>query len=392
MKKKHTDSIIVTMIVFAVIGILSLIPLSTGILDPLARAITDFDIYDLVFSKLRDEPPVDTSIVIVNVGNLDRAGIAAQLDSINNHNPKVIAIDIFFWKEKDPAQDAYLSDAISRCRNLTMVSMLSRYNEDKESYDTLAFSLRKFTKNAETGFANFPEDEKGGFRTIRSFKPFAYCKNKKEEAFAVKIVEMADKNKYNDFLERNNESEIINYRGNFNKFYFLDTYAIFDSTTDLSLLKDKIVLIGYMGENLNTKVLEDIFFTPLNEKYAGRSYPDMYGVAVHANIVSMLMHNNYIDTMPRFLSLLLAVVFCFFCILGLFTIKSKYKDWFGAAFRWIILLVTILELDLGVNIFNYFNYKINLTLLLAAIVLSPACMDLYQSFVEKRLFRTKNKR
>lgn len=391
MKKTHLDSIIVTIIVFAIIGLFSLIPLKTGILDPLGKAISDFDIYDLVFSRLRNEQQADTNIVIVNVGNLDRAGIARQIDTVNKYSPKVIALDIFFWKEKDPGPDSVLSKAISRCRNLVMVSMLDRYNEDKDSYDTLSTSMSKFTGNAVTGFANFPEDDKGGYRTIRSFQPVAFYKHKKEVAFPVKVVEAIDRKKYENFLKRNNEKEIINFRGNFNKFYYLDTYTLLEGGADLHILKDKIVLMGYMGENLTTKVLEDIFFTPLNERYAGRSFPDMYGVVINANIVSMLMNENFIGRMPYYLSLILAVVSCFFCALGLFTIKSKYKDWFGAAFKLFMLLVTILDLDIGVNIFNYFNYKINLTLLLAALVLTPTCLDLYQIYIEKWLFKKLSK-
>jgi CHASE2 domain-containing sensor protein len=386
-KKKHFDSIIVTIIVFAIIGIFYLIPLKTGILDPLAKAISDFDIYDLVFSRLRTEQKADTNIVIVNVGNLDRAGLAGQIDTLNKYRPKVIALDIFFRGEKDPHGDSLLSTALSKCRNIVMVSMLDRYNEDKDSYDTMITSSPQFLGNAETGYANFPEDEKGGYRTIRGLRPFAFYKDKKEMAFPIRIVEAAVNNKYLSFLKRGNDIEIINYRGNFNKFYYLDTYNLLEGNFNRSLIKNKIVLMGYMGENLNTKVLEDIFYTPLNENYAGRSFPDMYGVVINANIVSMLLGGSFIDRMPYYLSVPIAVVFCFLCTLGLFTIKSKYRDYFGAAFKWFILLVTILELDLGVNIFNYFNYKINLTLLLAAVVLIPACIDLYQNYIEKWLFK-----
>ncbi|MCU7493842.1 MAG: CHASE2 domain-containing protein [Ignavibacteria bacterium] len=387
MNKKYIDSLFVTAMVFAIIGLFSLIPFKTGILDPIGRAISDFDIYDLVFSRLRPEQKADTSIVLVNIGNLDRGSIARQIDTLNKYSPKVVAMDIFFWTEKNAQSDSALSRALTKCQKLVMVSMLSKFNDEKDTYDTLITSTGKFRAKALTGFANFPEDEKGGYRTIRSFQPFALYKGTKIPAFPLKIVETADKKSYQSFLRRNNQKEIINYRGNFNKFYFLDANSLLEGNLKPWILRNKIVLMGFMGENMDTKILEDIFFTPLNERYAGRSFPDMYGVVINANIVSMLLNENFIDTMPYFLSLLLAITFCFLCALGLFTIKSHYKDWFGLAFKWFMLLLAILELDLGVNIFNYFNYKINLTLLLAAIVLTPTCMDLYQSYIEKRLFK-----
>lgn len=356
-------------------------------MDPIGRAISDFDIYDLVFSRLRKEPQVDTNIVLVNIGNLDRNGIGREIRIIKNYKPKIIGLDVFFWKEKGAAQDTLLSDALSEYSNFVLVSKLDRYNSSLDIYDTLLHSAPIFSRNKATGYANYPEDDKGSFRTIRNFSPKASYKNSTEYAFPVKIVNMIDSNKVKSLLSRNNEREIINYRGNFNKFYFLDTYDILDETARLNLLKDKIVLLGYMGVNLNITTLEDIFFTPMNERYAGRAFPDMYGIVINANIISMLLNQDYIDKMPYWLSIVLAVILCFWCVEGLLLIKRKYKDWFGAAFRFFIFLLTLIDLDLGVYIFNYFNYKINLTLMLAAIVLTPSGLDLYKSFIEKKLFK-----
>ena len=73
----------------------------------------------------------------------------------------------------------------------------------------------------------------------------------------------------------------------------------YPAKADLSFIKDKIVLLGFMGINLNDKTFEDIFFTPLNERYAGKSFPDMYGVVIQANIISMILNKKYINTMPQ---------------------------------------------------------------------------------------------
>ena len=50
-----------------------------------------------------------------------------------------------------------------------------------------------------------------------------------------------------------------------------------------------------MGENEKAYSMKDRYFTPLNEKYSGRSHPDMHGVLVHANIISMIQHADYIN-------------------------------------------------------------------------------------------------
>ena len=61
-----------------------------------------------------------SEIVLVNIGELDRTGIAKQLEILANYHPKVIGIDAFFRKPKrsdSPTEDSILiagDSALSR--------------------------------------------------------------------------------------------------------------------------------------------------------------------------------------------------------------------------------------------------------------------------------------
>jgi CHASE2 domain-containing sensor protein len=290
-------------------------------------------------------------------------------------------LDALFEEEKDPFADSVLADALSKCPNLVLVSRLEKYDDKKKVFDTLLTSINLFNQYASNGFANLPSDEKVSFRTIREFQASAKADNHTVYSFAAKIVE-----KYNPeafkFLEKREKSiEKINYVGNYNKFYFLDTEQVLTGAVDLSFIKDKIVLFGFIGINSNNKTLEDIFFTPLNDRYAGKSFPDMYGVVIQANIVSMILNKNYINTMPQWLSIFIAIVLTYVSAYIIYNIKRKIKDWFGVIAKLYILTLSLSNLFIGVMAFHHFNYRINLTLGLAVVVLAGTITSMYEMYV-----------
>ncbi|HAB53012.1 MAG TPA: hypothetical protein DCE80_12735, partial [Ignavibacteriales bacterium] len=157
---------------------------------------------------------------------------------------------------------------------------------------------------------------------------------------------------------------------------------------DLSFIKDKIVLIGFMGIRLNEKTLEDIFFTPLNERYAGKSFPDMYGVVIHANIVSMILNKKFINIMPQWLSIILAVILSYVSAYIIYSFKRKHKDWFGTFTKLYMLTVSLLNLYIGVMVLHHFNYRINLTLAIAVVFLTGTILDLYNNFIGRIFLST----
>lgn len=83
--------------------------------------------------------------------------------------------------------------------------------------------------------------------------------------------------------------------------------------------------------------MKDRYYTPLNERSSGRSIPDMFGVIIHANIISMLLDEDYIDDVPEWLLYLFS--FLYFYQL-LYFLKVVEKNFFTVAF---IRLIQILQ-------------------------------------------------
>ena len=264
-----------------------------------------------------------------------------------------------------------------------MVDKLDSFNENTNRYGSIRSSLTKFSRFSKGGFANLPNDDEVGFRTIREFRPLVKVRDSTALAFSSMIISIYNKNALQYLSQRGNQNEVINFRGNYNRFYFIDTYLYAEPGVELSFIKDKILLMGYKGPDLNTKTLEDVFFTPLNDRYAGKSFPDMYGIVIHANIISMILNRTYVNVMPDWISYLLAFVICFLNVKMLLKILSGIKDWFNGASKLFIFIFSILTLFLSIEILHFFNYKINLNSALIAVVLSNTVIEIYDNYVLK---------
>jgi CHASE2 domain-containing sensor protein len=377
-----------TVFIFVLLGLLSSIPIQSDVFNPVQSTFDDFELTDIVFSKLRPDTlyKADTNIVLVNIGRLDRKGIAEEINSINKHHPKVIGIDAAFRFPKSLESDTALANALAGVQNLVLVSGVHRFNKEAKQYDTLETSHPLFNRHGVTGFANLIVESDDYYKSCRSFSPKETVRGQTELAFPVKVAQLYQPDIVASFLKRDNTYEYINYRGNFTggAFYALDVADIFDPAMEETLeelIRGKIVLMGFMGEDFQSRTLEDKLYTPLNENYVGKAHPDMYGVVVHANTISMILRQEYINHSPLIAEILIAVLLCFLNV-ALFTfIMNYFGDWYDSITIVWQLMQTCLIMYIIVALFYMFNLKINLTLALAAVLLSSNALELYYHIV-----------
>ena len=372
----------ITITVFVIIWLLTFIPVNLGFFNPMKNALYDFDVNDIVFSKLSPEKSADTNIVIVNIGYLNRPQLAELITKIKSYKPKVVGLDILFRENKEPIGDSLLSKAIKLDGNTVIVNKLSGFDEDKQNYDTLITSINKLTNFSYSGYANLPSKAGSNLTTIRLFKPEAKYKDSTIDAFSTEITKLFDKKSYDELIKRNNDFETINYRGNADKFYYIDGTNL-NNLDNVDFIKNKIVLLGFLGEYPSHTILEDIFYTPLNENYAGKTYPDMYGVVIHANIISMILSKSYINNLPSWIEVLLAMIICYLNIVLLKFIKMKNIDWLSIISLATKTLEFIILLFIDLEIFINFQLKFSITLMLASIVLISEGEAIYDIIIEK---------
>jgi CHASE2 domain-containing sensor protein len=400
--------------------------------DPVSQALKQFELTDQVFSLIRKDPKIDERIVLVNIGNLTRREVAQELQVVSKYKPKVIGIDSYFDCEGglrdtvncpqllDTFGNALLADAIRQAGNVVLVSRLlpkakTARNQDAEDfYDSLEVSDSVFTKYATLGFANLPTDAnyQEDIKECRSLYPREEVNQKPMYAFSVMLAMKFDSLKAAKFLSRNNEEELINFRGNAqmvdNRLKMLDTveleqshyrllcYAIdhkdvlaenFDST----LFKGKIVIMGFLGDHIGDPAWEDKFFTPLNKSVAGRANPDMFGPVIHANSAIMILNEDYINQLDEWQKYLIGTLICIFTVALFKVIDDKLPIWYDALSVFIQILQIIIISFIVVITFDWFSLKMDLTLSMAICALVGPCYDLlkplqnvYEKWLTKR--------
>lgn len=432
MRKFWLDCLAATVFVFiALWGLDSISDLPfLNSLDPISQALEDIELTDYAFSKLRwEDPPVDTSIVIVNTGYLSRAEIAQQIMVISQFQPKIIALDIIFScdgglrdsvncpQAYDTLSNLILSNAIQEAGTVVMAHKLWRsskfakensgeeQDEQEDVFDSLEHSDANLRGNAYEGFVNLVTgaNHQEDLKICRKFTPTVSINDSTEElSFSVKIAQLYDSVTTQAFLNRNQAEEVINYRGNIVDWHGASDYpgryivldwdqALDASTFTPSLLKDKIVLLGFLGSDLRDTSWDDKFFTPLNKKFAGRARPDMYGIVVHANIISMILNRDYVDELPSWLKFVIAFTLCFLNIALFAWIFKHMPIWFDTLTIGLQIVQLLIVAALIPYVFYWFNYKLEITAALAALALAGPCFEIYVSIIKMGLLQINRK-
>jgi CHASE2 domain-containing sensor protein len=433
MKKVARQSISITVFVFLMmwaVGEITDLKLFDAF-DGMSQAFKEFELTDIVFSKLRADPLVDERIVVVNIGNLSRRDLAQQINIIRQFKPRVIGIDSYFNCEGnlrdsincpqllDTLGNLMLAYEIEQAGNVVLVSKLLQKEKttDIDVYDSLEYSDEIFTQNARSGFANLitnpPAVHQDDVKQCRSFAPRYTVDNEDQYAFAVQICMAFDSAKTKRFLDRNKEEELINYRGNIEiqdirlksvrqlntettnyplMFYSIDVDQLYRGEFLEDFFKDKIVIMGFLGSYFGEFTWSDKYFTPLNKKPAGRANPDMFGVVVHANIVAMILNEDYVNEVPAWIEIAIAVLTCYLTVLLFMTIDQRLPNWYDALSVTIQVVQLILISAIIVFAFAWFVIKLDLGLTLLATALVGPSYDIFKGFQLEITRRLTNRR
>lgn len=374
-KSLFKESFIATAMIIILTILITQIPFSMEYGKAIRQGFADFDIYDLYYSG-KNTDTRDENIILIEIGN-DRNEIADQIELINNYQPKVIGIDATFENQRDSNIDSKFRQIISKHHNLVFGSRFT----DTPQYHIISNIFD--TNNTQSGVINFIGNK---YSVLRYFAPFISYAENEHPAFAVAVAKMYDVASFMYLKKRGNKKEIINYSGNLNRFTSFSGEDLIDAqiTGQLgSLLKDKIVLLGFFikpnPENNIYPILNDLHFSPLNERVSGKSYPDIYGVVIHANIISMLLNKTYATLAPEYISYFLAFLFTFLFNYYLIAQYHKKSHPSHAKFLLIQFVSIVIILYMFLLIFNWFLYKVPLEPILVCLVLCLEMLGLYKS-------------
>lgn len=389
MKIISKDGFFATLIVFISILLFPVV-LSHNFFDPFYHTFSDMQIADYSFSDLRDNEDADTNIIIINLRSQSNLDLAMLLDYINQYSPAVVAIEKLLQRDYSDA-DYFLADAILNTKFLVLGSKLAYYNEEDGRYNSVTCSDSLFTKRSVNGFTNLiiGEETQRTQRTVRQFDPFQETISSKEYSFSYWIAQSFKPNCIVKIRERDNPQETIYYRGDNRKFVFMNDADVFEA--DSSLFRDKIIMIGLCDVQSPRRVLTDLYFTPMNSSYGGRSFPDMYGLEIQANIVSMMLAEKYYEAMPLWLGILIAFVLCYCNIILLFWVGERFPIWYEIVSLIIFFVESLAILYFTVVLFHENNFELKLTIAIFAIALSIPTAELYSESIKPLTIKTYNK-
>jgi CHASE2 domain-containing sensor protein len=369
------DTIFATLWVFAFIILLALIPINFYFLNPLKLALKDFDFNDITYAKLGKSAntPIDNRIVVINIGYADREGLAHLLDKTAAAQPKVMGLDVVFEGPKDPISDSIIMAAFMKHRNLVVTNRIDW--EDTAEYLKGQF-FTDFT--ALKGYGNLIGDSKEERRTIRMFSPFETIKKDTLPSFATAILREYDATAYERLKKRRKETEIINYARHTNQYHIIEAEDLLQDRVADTAIKGKIALLGYINESPYD--IEDKVFSPMNEHFAGKSTPDMNGIIVHANIISMVLDNNYIKKLPSWVTWLVAILICWLHMSFFIRYYLENHIWFHLVAKIAQLASAIIFAYLGILLFDRYNLKLDMKLSLIVIVMAVDVIYFYEAF------------
>lgn len=378
-------------VAFVITWALSKVP----ILNPITDSVLDFEFTDQVFKeKDYSQIPRDTNIFIVNVGNYSRFQIAGMIDSINRYNPKVICMNVMFKDQKQQFVDSILQHSFSNVDNLLFISGVAD--------EHITSSHGNFTKNG----INYSGNLVLGLRNrIRDFSTISNYDNKEYEHIGLAASSIYNTELSQRFIRRANSNETINYIGGIDKYPIID----FDHkglltvyTTDslgflrphpnigLEKIEGKIVLFGFVAETAEKYdpfIIDplDAFFTPLPYvlSWIGSSdIPNTKGVIIHANIISTILNEDYIDS-SNLANLIISSLVIILSSALFYFFMNRFPNHYGLITKAIALLLITLLIFLTIIVFKDLSYKYDPRWVILVLLFLSDTSEIYKQYILK---------
>lgn len=370
------DTIFATIWVFLFIIILSQLPTKNlYFLNPIKLSLEDFEFNDISYAKLNKgkNTGVDDRISIVNIGHLNREELSMLIEKTASMKPKMMGLDaLFYGPGEDPRQDSLLSETFRKTPNLVIAQQL-QFSHEGDTITTIGDYLKT---GAQYGHVNFFHDS---ISTIRFFDPYEKdYKKKKFPAFTTQLIKGYDEAAYKKLLKKNDNKVYINYTRRQNQYLIIEPEKIMMDGVDDSAILNRIVLFGYISQGPTD--IEDKKFTPMNERFAGKSIPDMNGIVVHANIISMVLDDNYIKKLPSWVNWLVAVIIGWLHMSFFVRYYLENHIWFHLVAKIAQVASAIIFVYLGMLLFDMYNIKLDMKYSLLTIVLAVDVIYFYEAF------------
>ena len=356
----HWDHVGVCLLTALLAAIIGLVSVNLSMFNPIEQAFENFHMTDVYYEMSRSENiEMNSDIVMVDMVELrDRGEIGQVIQQICACKPRVLSVDLLFYKEGDDVlANAMLLGAIDEAEVPIVLSCkLVDYNQEKNSFDTLVTSFFEPMGNYTFAYGNVLQDREGGI--IREYTLSQKCQEKTvySLAYQTACVYTGEKPREQDI----NERLIVYGDTDFPVINFKDVREFAD------LLRDKIVLLGTYSDE------EDAHFTPLGK---------MPGMKVQAYSMLSYIHNRNIQNLPIWFSIILAFIVCYLSSWVHYWVSRlwpKVDSYILSGYYFLLAALLVWAAFLS---FMHLHCNINLLYPLAGIALIETARPLYEDSV-----------
>lgn len=216
-------------------------------------------------------------IVLVNAGG-QRCEVGEMINLISQSKPKAIGINFLYIDERTDRCDTIFREAIS---NSGRVILVEGFEEGKHVTSNESF-LNVAMLSGPTGLSQ-DEDE-----VIDAYYRVIDHRGKWEYSFPFHLALQYDPTRDSELAAKSSPDECpIRF------YYSLDDFKVIDGLTGVQdnqeVFKDKIVLIGSMGQAIN-----NLFKTPVTKKSSDKTF----GTVIIANVIIDILHDLDTDNVP----------------------------------------------------------------------------------------------
>jgi CHASE2 domain-containing sensor protein len=352
----HWDHVGVCLTTVLLASIIGLVSVNLSMFNPVEQAFENFHMTDVYYEMSRSENiELNNDIVMVDMVELrDRGEIGQVIQKINACQPRVLAVDLIFYKEGDDVlANAVLLGAIDEAEEpIVFSSKLVDYDEEKNSFATLIPSFFAPMGDYTFAYGNVKQDREGGIIREYTLSQKYNEKPMYSLAYQTACIYMGEK----PHEQEVNDRLIVYGDTDFPVINFKDVREYDD------LLKDKIVLLGTYSDE------EDAHFTPLGK---------MPGMKVQAYSILSYIQNRNIKDMPIWLSILLAFILCYLSSWANYWIPRlwpKVDSYITSGYYFLVAALLVWASFLS---FMHLQYNVNLLYPLAGIALIETARPIY---------------
>ena len=113
-----------------------------------------------------------------------------------------------------------------------------------------------------------------------------------------------------------------------------------------------------------------------------RAYPDMYGITVHANVISMILNRSYIDRLPEWANFLMYAFVTFLKrTYYSYNIAEKRRTWYDVITKPFQIVELVLFLAIPVWVLYYWNFQVDISNILITVAFAGDITELYASTI-----------